>query len=371
MSETVCSKPVIAICDDDQSMRQLTERVLIRTGQYAVETFNSGSELLEYASSNPLNLVLLDVRLPGEDGFKVCEQLLEIPECEQLPVLFLSGDSDVDTIVVGFSKGAVDYITKPVKSQELKARIDTHLKVQRLQRELQESKVKYQMLVHVLCHDLANYVGAIYNMAQFLKRSDSVNDAQGFFPRIYNASYRAFKFLKTVHEIVAGEEGRLSMEVKEHEALGLVEESASILKSKFDSKKIKLSIDNCATDAKVKVDRNWFVVSILNNLLSNACKYSYPDSVVQLKLSKADHDLVITVRDHGVGMLPKQLTNLNISTLAQSSPGTSGEKGSGMGIPLVKRWVSSFGGQISIDSTHESLGDDHGTEITLSFPMVI
>ena len=93
--------------------------------------------------------------------------------------------------------------------------------------------------------------------------------------------------------------------------------------------------------------------------------------MVQLKLSKADHDLVITVRDHGVGMLPKRLTNLNISTLAQSSPGTSGEKGSGMGIPLVKRWVSSFGGQISIDSTHESLGDDHGTEITLSFPMVI
>ena len=79
--------------------------------------------------------------------------------------------------MVGFSKGAVDYITKPVKSG-VKARIDTHLKVQRLQRELQESGV--QMLVHVLCHDLANYVGAIYNMAQFLKRSDSVNDAQGF-----------------------------------------------------------------------------------------------------------------------------------------------------------------------------------------------
>ena len=79
MSETVCSKPVIAICDDDQSMRQLTERVLIRTGQYAVVTVNSGSGLLEYASNNPLNLVLLDVRLPGEHGFKVCEQLLEIP----------------------------------------------------------------------------------------------------------------------------------------------------------------------------------------------------------------------------------------------------------------------------------------------------
>ena len=79
MSEEMISKPVIAICDDDQSMRQLTERVLIRTGQYAVVTFNSGSGLLEYASNNPLNLVLLDVRLPGEDGFKVCEQLLEIP----------------------------------------------------------------------------------------------------------------------------------------------------------------------------------------------------------------------------------------------------------------------------------------------------
>ena len=370
MSKTQISKPVIALCDDDQSMRQLTERILSRSGDYVVVSFQRGTDLLKYALDNPVNLVLLDVRLPGEDGFLICEKLLETPGCEQLPVLFLSGESDVDTIVVGFSKGAVDFITKPVKSQELKARIDTHLKVQSLQRELQESKVKYQVLVHVLCHDLANYVGAIYNMAQFLNRSDSAADARGFFPRIYNASHRAFKFLKTVHEIVAGEEGRLSVDVKEYEALGLVEESASILKSKFDSKKIKLSIDNRARDAKVKVDRNWFVVSILNNLLSNACKYSYPDSVVQLRLSKAEHDLVITVKDHGVGMLPKQLNNLNVLTVAQSIPGTGGEKGSGMGIPLVKRWVSSFGGQISIDSIHESLGDDHGTEIRLSFPMV-
>ena len=97
----------------------------------------------------------------------------------------------------------------------------------------------------------------------------------------FTTSHRAFKFLKTVHEIVAGEEGRLSMDVKEYEAVGLVEESAAILKSKFDSKNIKLNIENRATDARVKVDRNWFVVSIdLNNLLSNACKYSYPESVV-------------------------------------------------------------------------------------------
>ena len=133
--------------------------------------------------------------------------------------------------------------------------------------------------------------------------------------------------LKTVHEIVAGEEGRLSMDVKEYEAVGLVEESAAILKSKFDSKNIKLNIENRATDARVKVDRNWFVVSILNNLLSNACKYSYPESVVQLRLSKAEHDLVITVKDNGVGMMPNQLTSLNISTVAHSVPGTGGEKG--------------------------------------------
>tara|TARA_Y100000589_G_scaffold331434_1_gene384969 strand:+ start:5465 stop:6580 length:1116 start_codon:yes stop_codon:yes gene_type:complete len=363
-------KPIVAICDDDDAMRRLVERLLVRAGKYTVVSFHSGADLLQYIHANPVNLVLLDVRLPGEDGFKICEKVLEISGCEQLPILFLSGDSDVDTIVVGFSKGAVDYITKPVKPQELKARIDTHLKVQRLQMELQESKAKYQVLVHVLCHDLANYVGAIYNMAQFLKRSNGTADVKNFFPRIYNASSRAFKFLKTVHEIVAGEEGRLSMEVKEHEALGLIEESASILQSKFESKKITLSIDNQATNAKVKVDRNWFVVSILNNLLSNACKYSYPDSVVQLSLSQAEHDLIITVRDFGVGMLPKQLSNLNVSTVAQSVPGTDGEKGSGMGIPLVKRWVSSFGGHISIDSKHESAGEDHGTEITLSFPMV-
>lgn len=364
------SKPVIAICDDDVYMRKQVELLLKRTGLYSIQGFSSGADLLEYLDDASVNLILLDVRLPDVDGIDLCASVHSKTNHEQVPVIFLSAESDVNTKVVAFNAGAVDFIQKPVNGQELKARLETHLKVQRLQEQLKESQSKYKALVHVLCHDLANYVGAIFNTSQMLQRADKTEDIRGSLPRIHKASSRAYRFLKTVHEVVAGEEDRLNINVAEHSALDLIEESASILSSKFEAKNIKLSVINSCFDVRLMVDRNWFVGSVLNNLLSNACKYSYPDGNVQIELNQTETGLSITLRDFGVGMLPARLAELSSATVLQSNPGTEGEKGSGMGIPLVRQWVTKLGGELQIDSVHESQSEDHGTTIKLSFPCV-
>lgn len=369
MSETT-PQPIIVICDDDEYMRTQLEQLLRRTGKYEVIGFSSGNELLEFLDSNQVNLILLDLRLPDGYGTDFCSKIVSRLGSEDVPIVFLSAESDVNAKVVAFDIGAVDFIQKPVNSQELKARIKTHLKIQSLQKELKDSRSKYRALVHVLCHDLANYVGAIFNISQLLQRDQEHRKVNLFLPRLHQASLRAHRFLKSVHEVVAGHEGRLNVEMEEYNLTELVEESASTLDSSFISKQVELSIIDNAKDSRIKVDRNWFVGSIMNNLLSNACKYSYPNSTVRLQIKKLDHEVLITIEDEGIGMLPSRLRELNLDTIIQSNLGTNGEKGSGMGIPLVRQWVEKLGGKIHIDSVHESMSKDHGTTVVLSFPTI-
>jgi putative two-component system response regulator len=125
---------VLAVDDSADNLRLLT-RVLGRRG-FTVRTAANGAEALRAAAADPPDLVLLDVDMPGENGFAVCRRLKEDQRFADIPVLFLSGLDDVDDKVRGFAAGGLDYVTKPFQAAEIVARVETHLKVRALQREL-------------------------------------------------------------------------------------------------------------------------------------------------------------------------------------------------------------------------------------------
>jgi putative two-component system response regulator len=125
---------VLAVDDSEENLRLLT-RVLGRRG-FTVRTAANGADALRAAAVDPPDIVLLDVVMPGQDGFAVCRKLKEDPRFGDVPVLFLSGLDDVDDKVRGFAAGGVDYVTKPFQAAEIVARVETHLKVRTLQREL-------------------------------------------------------------------------------------------------------------------------------------------------------------------------------------------------------------------------------------------
>jgi DNA-binding response OmpR family regulator len=83
------------------------------------------------------DLVLLDVMMPGIDGFETCKRLKEDPRTKNIPVIFLTANTDTKNVVKGFSVGAVDYIGKPLQQEEVTARVRSHIAIRRLQRELQ------------------------------------------------------------------------------------------------------------------------------------------------------------------------------------------------------------------------------------------
>ncbi|MCB1914038.1 MAG: response regulator, partial [Rhodocyclaceae bacterium] len=146
MTEASQSTPVILMVDDTPANLGVLYELLSEAG-YDVLVAEDGESALERAAYARPDLILLDVMMPGIDGFKTCQVLKERPETWDIPVIFMSALSDTVDKIKGLRLGAVDYVTKPFQHEEVLARVHTHLTVQRLKRELAEREARLTAIV--------------------------------------------------------------------------------------------------------------------------------------------------------------------------------------------------------------------------------
>ncbi len=124
-------KKLILIVDDNPENRQVLGSLLLEVG-YEVGAAPDGYKALEFIENEEPDLILLDVMMPGMDGFEVCEKLKSNMLTKHIPVIFLTAKTSTEDIVRGFNVGGVDYISKPFNSEELLARVKTHLELRTL-----------------------------------------------------------------------------------------------------------------------------------------------------------------------------------------------------------------------------------------------
>ncbi len=136
-------KGSLLVVDDDLLARQTMEALLTREG-YEVRLAPNGEMGLMVAGEDPPELILLDIRLPDTDGFRVCELLKGDQKTKDIPVILISGLDDVLDKVKGFAAGGVDYITKPFQAEEMLARVETHLSLIRLQKKVEAQNLQLQ-----------------------------------------------------------------------------------------------------------------------------------------------------------------------------------------------------------------------------------
>jgi len=127
---------ILVIDDTPASLKLLTD--ILKSEGYDVRSAINGELALHAAASNPPELVLLDIRMPGMDGLEVCRRLKAQEATRDVPVIFVSAVLDTDEKVQGFELGAVDYVTKPYQRDELLARVRTHLELHHLRNHLED-----------------------------------------------------------------------------------------------------------------------------------------------------------------------------------------------------------------------------------------
>lgn len=133
------SNYIVLIVDDSPDTLGMLNEALENTGMTTLVALE-GKQAITIAKKLTPDVILLDAIMPTMDGFETCKHLKSIPALKNIPIIFMTGLSDTDSIVKGFSAGGIDYLTKPIKPKELIARIQAHLVNARTARSAQHSK---------------------------------------------------------------------------------------------------------------------------------------------------------------------------------------------------------------------------------------
>jgi two-component system sensor histidine kinase/response regulator len=348
-------KPFILIVDDVPKNLQVLGNILGARG-YRFTLATSGVQALKIVKKRLPDLILLDVMMPEMDGFEVCRKLKSNSQTSDIPVVFLTAKSETRDIVKGFDLGGVDYITKPFNSAELVERIRTHLEIVRIGNERKE-------LLHVLCHDLVNPFSSILSAIKVIDDHDTFKRFKG---HIQSAAENGLKTIDLVRKIRFLEETKTDMKPEAISIRQIFRESQFMLQMLFSEKQIELVLQ-IDKSIRVIVEKTSFLNSVINNLITNAIKFSFRGSQVIVTAEKNDEFVKVFIRDFGVGIPPEIMVNLFDMKRTTTRRGTEDEKGTGFGMPLVKRFISLYGGSIEILSKpKEQYPKDHGTEVILT-----
>jgi DNA-binding response OmpR family regulator len=169
---------VILVVDDNPANLGLLFDLLDEAG-FEVLVSQSGESAINRAKTTRPDIILLDVMMPGIDGFETCRRLKANVTTQDIPIIFMTAVTETDEKVKGFDLGAVDYVTKPVQSKEVLARVNTHLAIQRLQRDLKvafDREKEQEKRKAILLLTTSNLIGTLMNTMTFslnsLKRNN-------------------------------------------------------------------------------------------------------------------------------------------------------------------------------------------------------
>lgn len=351
-------RPTLLLVDDTPTNIDILVGLL--KGTYNLKVATRGAAALKICKADPasIDLILLDVMMPEMDGYEVCQRLRAQPGTKDTPVIFLTAKTGLDDVVRGFEVGANDYVTKPFRPPELRARVRTQLEILRQRREIAAKNIELHSLVHLLCHDVANKFAVLKLVLELIDVRPEL-DIRQFLPRIRLAVDCGVGLTTLVRQFEAAEEKGLKLC-----SVPLASAVADIAVLESDRLKAKdLVLETAVEDVSVVAEPWSLRNSVIENLVSNAIKFSPRGGIIRVA-SRIDGDqVVLSVRDQGIGIPADLLPALFEVTKSTSREGTEGERGTGFGMPLVRRCVTLYGGRIDVESrSQDSHPEDHGTE---------
>jgi signal transduction histidine kinase len=363
MGESVDSPPAtILVVDDNEANRALAQNTLEDEG-YRVVLANGGAEgVAAFAKERP-DCVLLDVRMPGVDGFAACEQIRALPHGAETPILFLTALRDVDTFDRALRAGGDDFLTKPVRPTELVVRVQTALKLRRMSAELREHydllkqqrdallrlQLQKERLTAFLVHDLKNPVSSMDLHAQLLLREKGLPDsARESATRIRVEARQLNRMILNLLDLSKADEGKLSPKLADVPLRGLVDEIVAELDVNAASRKVTLRV--ALSVERLRVDEDLFR-RVVTNLVENAVRYAPDGSVVTIGATEHGEAAEIRVADAGKG-IPPEMRERVFDAFMQVDAATERvvtRSGRGLGLTFCKLAIEAHGGRIWVE----------------------
>jgi two-component system sensor histidine kinase/response regulator len=411
--DIIDKKADILIVDDEDTNLHVLSSAL--KNNYRLYIANNARRALDILENNSPDLILLDIMMPEMDGFQLTKILKSDEKYSEIPIIFITAKTDVDSLVEGFNLGAVDYITKPFNLKELNKRVDLQIKLiqaknkiisqnhelEILNNDLQETKQmlekrnedfiitqdnieehafkinqlnqklmesEYQLMkkneeltqlnfdkdkfFSIIAHDLKSPFSGLLGINQILEDEfDTLGDDEmkEMIEALNITTKRIYNLIENLLEWSRLQQGRISLQPEIIYVKKLVNSVEELFLNLLKTKDLK--INNFLDDNLHVMADEGMLHTALRNMISNSIKFSHSGKSIDIsKYQEDDESVTLRIRDYGVGIEPENLLKLFKINEQLSTPGTLGERGTGLGLLISKEFVLKNKGDLWIES---------------------
>jgi len=363
---------------DDRPENLLTLEGILDNENLNIIKASSGNEALAILLEKNISLVLMDVQMPGMDGFEVAEIMRSNERTKFIPIIFITAISKQrQHIFKGYESGAVDYLYKPLDLEILQSKIkafidffqhknaleDTTRKLSKTVAELNEAKriaeeatTAKSAFLATMSHEIRTPLNGIIGMADLGLMDDEIGPMQR--ERLLDIKTSGESLLEIINEILdisKIEADKLELEEIEFSIRKLIEKVVNLLSVKIFQEKLEFVCEMDPDIPDILIGDPLRIRQILINLLSNAIKFT-EEGTVAVKVKMLDHieeqiSLEFAVEDTGIG-IPEDKQQLLFESYTQADSSTTRKHGgTGLGLNISQRLVNLMGGKISVSST--------------------
>jgi signal transduction histidine kinase len=364
---------------DDLEENLLSLEALLRRDGLVLLKARSGDEALELLLRNDVALALVDVQMPGFDGFELAELMRGNERTCRVPIIFVTaGNADSRRRFRGYEAGAVDFIHKPIEADVLRSKADVFFELYRqrqqiaIQRDelkahsdaLEEADRRKDEFLATLAHELRNPLAPIRHGLDILRKSPDSPDAAKIREVMDRQLVHLVRLIDDLLDVSRAGQGKIELRKESIQAADVVRSALESSQPLIDSARHSLTVD-------VPLESIWLdadltrLAQVVGNLLNNAAKYTPEGGRIGLSLRTDGDDAVIAVSDNGLG-IPAEMQSKVFQLFTQVETHTDRAKGGlGIGLALVKQLVALHDGSVIA----ESAGTGHGSVFTVRIPL--
>ncbi len=349
--------PTVLIVDDNPNNVKIIALTL-RPLNYKLVIATNGKSAIEMVEKTKPDLILLDVMMPGMDGYETCKILKSKEENSNLPIIFLTALNDKENTVKGFEAGGVDYVTKPFNKDELISRVKTHLELKLTQDELNSTmqhladlnSLKDKMF-SVIGHDLRSPLSSVKMTLEFLSQTTEISnpeDVKSTLDLLVKTTDEVFTLLENLLGWARSQSGTLILVNETVDLHDLVQSIYLLQRGNLNMKNIDFS-SGIERGTYISADMVTMKI-VFRNILSNAVKFTPKGGKISISAVQAEDKITVEIKDSGVGIPPENLPKLFDQTQHLTTYGTNRESGSGLGLVLCHDFVKRNNGDIWVKS---------------------
>ncbi len=346
---------------DDVKANVMLLKALVKKNDFQIIEAYDGKQALEMFEEHKPNLILLDIMMPILDGYQVLEKIRTGDVNPDVSIILITALDNKEEVVKGFSAGANDYISKPFNNKELEARVRHQISLIAAKHEIEQktkdliSAIKNRdKLYSVIAHDLRSPLSSVKMILNLLvselKNCDINKDLYELLDESNRTTENLFILLDNLLKWTKNQIGKLHLTIQKIDIVGITHGLIDLYSLMTQGKNIKINVISDTESIEITSDTDIFK-TIIRNLMSNAIKFSYSGSKINIYIKEKENSVEICVEDFGCGISPeKQALILADKEIGYTSYGTNNEEGSGLGLNLCKEFTEKLGGEIWFES---------------------